>query len=274
MSKLTVIVPTRGRPEAIVPMLESFYRTCSLPGTTVVFAVDGNDSKLPRYSSKILDAREMGGSVYRHVAPLLKPLSFTDDGPPASENFELVTTYFPQVRWLRITHGGESSMVAALNTAARMVIEHGGPDDFIGFMGDDHRPRTIGWDAAYVNALSEPGVAIVYGNDLIQGERLPTQCAMRADVIDALGFMCPPQLRHLFVDDYWLALGKETDCIQYLPDVTVEHCHPVAGTAPNDEGYARVNSGESYRRDAMAFSAYRSMGNIELDAMIVRRVLS
>jgi hypothetical protein len=150
------------------------------------------------------------------------------------------------------------NMVEALNLAADYILEGasvpGGSAPFaIGFMGDDHRPRTHGWDKAYLDALREMGTGIVYGNDLLQGENLPTQCAMTSDIIRALDWMSPPRLAHLFVDNSWKILGNGADCLRYLPEVIVEHMHPVAGKADWDEGHVRVNSTAMYERDNAAF---------------------
>jgi hypothetical protein len=90
-------------------------------------------------------------------------------------------------------------------------------------MGDDHFPRTHGWDQAYLDALRELGTGIVYGNDLLQGHRLPTQCAMTADIVRRWGYMALPTLRHMYVDNFWRDLGNAADCLRYLPEVVVEH---------------------------------------------------
>lgn len=151
------------------------------------------------------------------------------------------------------------SMVEALNAAASAYA--GGifgmqPPFAIGFMGDDHRPRTKGWDQQYLDALRDLGTGIVYGNDLLQRQALPTQCAMTADIVRALGYMAPPSLTHMYVDNFWLALGAATDCIRYLPDVVVEHLHPAAGKAAWDEGYVRVNDPSMYSKDGTVFAEY------------------
>jgi hypothetical protein len=138
-------------------------------------------------------------------------------------------------------------------------------------MGDDHRPRTKGWDTAYLETLRELGTGIVYGNDLLQCGRIPTQCAMTTDIVRALGFMAPHVFTHLYVDNYWLELGQRAECIRYLPDVVVEHCHPVAGKAEWDEGYARVNNADMYARDEKAFSDY-FMGPLLGDVLKVRQL--
>jgi len=147
-----------------------------------------------------------------------------------------------------------STMVGTLNFAARRVLERIQPKA-IAFMGDDHRPHTKGWDSAYLDALAKlPG--LVYGNDLVQGANLPTQVAMSTEVVRALGHMAPPPLTHLYVDNYWRDLGHATGCITYLPDVVVEHLHPIVGKASWDEGYRRVNDEAMYEKDAAAYATY------------------
>jgi hypothetical protein len=123
-------------------------------------------------------------------------------------------------------------------------------------MGDDHRPRTRGWDAAYLEALHDLGTGIVYGDDLLQGANLPTQCAMTSNIVQALGCMAPATLRHMYVDNAWRALGEAAGCLRYLPEVVVEHLHPVAGKAEWDDNYRRVNAPEMYGHDADAFGEY------------------
>jgi hypothetical protein len=160
-------------------------------------------------------------------------------------------------RMVRVVGQNFGNMVTALNKAA---VQWAGLDHApfaIGFMGDDHRPRTKGWDQAYLDALCELGTGIVYGDDLLQGEKLPTQCAMTADIVRALGHMAPPTLRHMYVDNYWLDLGRAADCIRYLPEVVVEHMHPVAGKSEWTEGHRRVNDRSVYQADEAAYGTYR-----------------
>lgn len=145
--------------------------------------------------------------------------------------------------------------VGAINAGAAAALR-----DFAPFavakLDDDHRPRTTGWDAKLLEALRDLGTGIAYGNDLFAGERLPTAPAMTADIVAALGFMGPPALRHLYVDDYWRDLGRAAGCLRYLPGVVVEHLHPMAGKAAWDDGYARANDPAQYERDGAAYRDY------------------
>lgn len=183
--------------------------------------------------------------------------------PVLDDNDPTRTEYPPPDAWLAPSR----NMVQALNWAvARLVSVRGQqPQPFaVGFMGDDHRPITRGWDTAYLEALhelqDEHGAGIVYGNDLLQGRRLPTQVAMTANIPRALGYMAPPQFGHLFIDNVWKAWGDQAGCLRYLQHVMIEHRHPVALKAEWDEGYKRVNSERQQRADRNEWTAYQGAG--------------
>lgn len=139
------------------------------------------------------------------------------------------------------------------------------PDyDFICFMGDDHLPITKGWDTKLAEAIGDKA-GISYGNDLLQGENLPTAVVMSTKIIRALGFMSPPALKHLFLDNFWLAIGKALGNATYLPDVIIEHLHFTNGKAAHDERYAAVNNVEMHNGDEAIFAEY--MANEFADAV-------
>jgi hypothetical protein len=122
-------------------------------------------------------------------------------------------------------------------------------------MGDDHLPRSPGWDEQLVDALGgRPGVA--YGNDLVKGETIPTAAVISADIVMALGYLVPPRLEHLYFDDFWKALGQAVGNLAYLPGVTIEHLHPIAGTADWDDGYRRANDPGQFARDKAAYDEF------------------
>lgn len=218
MPDLVVIVPSRQRPHTVADMAEAFVDTCDTD-TRLIFAVDADDPTAGDYERAVDRLTTRAGLVGVRVQPT-------------------------------------GSMVEALNATANAVLATVEPAPrALGFMGDDHRPRTAGWDVAYLTALGAlPGV--VYGDDRLQGARLPTQFAVSADVVRRLGHMAPPALTHLYVDNYWRDVGRAAGCITYLPDVVVEHVHPLAGAVQWDEGYRRVNDRAMYRRDEAAYRAY------------------
>lgn len=177
---------------------------------------------------------------------------------------------YPQTLFAQTVIGPSTTMVEALNQEAGLLAGHPAAPFAIGFMGDDHRPRTRGWDERYLEALAALGTGMVYGNDLLQGDRIPTQIAMTSDIVRALGWMAPPDLTHLYVDNAWLGLGHNAQCITYLPDVIVEHLHPAGGKAEWDEGYTRVNSSSMYAKDEAAFLGFVERGDYAAAVKTVR----
>lgn len=148
----------------------------------------------------------------------------------------------------------DRGMVKALNyVAPRYVYEY----DAIGFMGDDHRPRSAGWDSRYLDALRNLGSGYVYGNDLLMGERIPTQVSISSTIIRTLGFFGPPGFWHLYVDNTWKDMGTSLDRLTYLPDVIIEHMHPAAGKAEFDSGYKHVNSAITVKHDEQEYKRWK-----------------
>jgi hypothetical protein len=161
-------------------------------------------------------------------------------------------------------------MVPKLNAAA---VALAGEAFALAFMGDDHLPRTPGWDALMLDALHELGTGVVYGDDLLQRERLCTAWAMTSDIVRALGAMVPAPVGHMYCDNAVMALARSAECLRYLPDVVIEHMHPIAGKAAPDEGYVRVNRPEQYRRDEAIFGGWLAR-DMAVDAAKVRALLA
>jgi hypothetical protein len=164
-------------------------------------------------------------------------------------------------------------MVDSLNHMARLSRYWPHTDrDVLVFLGDDHLPRTTGWDKALADALAGKPAAIAYGNDLLQGERIPTAVAMTASIPRVLGYMAPPALAHLYVDNVWRDWGEGLGSLTYLPDVIIEHLHPAAGKAERDAGYDAVNAVEVDSADKSAYLAYRDGGGLAADLEKLRMI--
>jgi hypothetical protein len=210
MTDLTIFVPTRGRVGRALEFQECFNDTAR-GNSEVIFVVSTDDEKYLEY----LRARDAGkfARPIIEVSPVVRGMS-----DPLNRGFNA---------WMN---------------NPRIF-----PSFAVGFMGDDHRPRTLGWDVAYLEALTEqagrcrqrvtPGVGMVFGNDLLQGEAVPTQIAMTTNIPATLGRMVPNQLAHLYTDNYWLELGRGLGRLRYLSEVVIEHMHPGIGKAVIDAGY-------------------------------------
>lgn len=229
---MLVIVPSRGRPESLARVCKAWRETHAYRDSHLVFAIDEDDPKCKEYFA------------VREISSL-------------QVDFAIIPTWMP--------------MVHKLDQCARIAVSGETPWGAIAFMGDDHLPRTGGWSRRYLQTLQEMGTGIVYGDDGLQGERLPTQWAMTPDIVRALGRMVPAPVEHMYCDNSISDLGHLAECIRYLPEVTIEHMHPRAGKAETDEGYERVNAPAQYKKDHLAYTLWRSV-ELKRDAEIVRRL--
>ena len=228
---LLVIIPTRGRPQAVPELVKAWDET----GATadLLFAVDTDDPELAAYK--------------KHAAAL------KEDGR------------------FRFTFGKRRRLVGTLNQQA---VKAAKSCRFLAFVGDDHRPRPADrpWDERFRECLSG-GPGIVYGNDLLQGEKMATAVAMTSDIVETLGYMAPPAMEHLCVDLCWVDWGKGMQRITYLHDVVIEHLHPANGKADSDAGYEEVNSGEQVAKDSAAYYDYRDNGGLDADLDKLRQLV-
>lgn len=228
---LLVIIPTRGRPQAVPALVQAWDDT----GATadLLFAVDNDDPELAGYKAEA--AKLKGDGRFRFV------------------------------------YGKRRRLVGTLNQQAVKAAKQ---YRFLGFLGDDHRPRpaTMPWDARIRECLSG-GPGIVYGNDLLQGENMPTAVAMTSDIVQTLDYMAPPAMVHLCVDLVWKDWGRGMGRITYLDDMVIEHLHPAVGKAELDAGYEEVNSTEMVTADSAAYYDYRDNGGLEADLVKLRKLV-
>ncbi len=216
---LTILIPTRLRPHTVQELARAFADTCTAD-TTIIWCIDG----CPREHE------------------------YTDA-------YDKAVTVYPRQR---ILTGPRRRLVATLNHHAVETASAVDAPFALGYLGDDHRPRTFGWDTAYLAGLRGLGSGIVYGDDGHQGANLPTQMAMTADIVRALGYLAPPHLVHMYCDNFWKDLGEGAGCLLYLPTVAVTHHHPGVGLGIWDASYRESNSADRYAADRAAYDAYRA----------------
>ena len=196
-------------------------------------------------------------------------LFVVDEDDPLLGTYQYRMQWMPRAMLLQAAPG--LRMVGALNAAAKIMLpEHS--YRFVGFMGDVHRCRTRGWDQTIRIAIGDRQVAIAYGNDLLQGEKMPTAVVMTANIIGTLGYMAPSTMQHLCIDLVWKDWADALDCRIYLDDVVIEHMHPANGKAVTDTGYQLANSPSQVKRDSDAYYSYLE-GDFHTDVAKLKELL-
>lgn len=210
----------------------------------------GRPDKAKECYQAFLDTRHLTSTEMRFVL---------DEDDPAGSSYDVPLFHVKR---------GRPGMTDALNEAAALMWD---PFDIVGFIGDDHRFRTSGWDEMFTSVLRQSGPGLVYGNDLIRDD-IPTQIFGSSVIWKTLGWMALPTARHLYLDNTWRVLGDSLERLFYMPDVIVEHMHPTVGKAAWDAQYQVVNDPALYSSDGQAFAAWLADG-AEADVERVRAVL-
>ena len=227
--RILVIVPSRARSGRLTVMLDAVL-SLSGPGTHVAVCTDDDDPERDEYD-------ELREAVREHYPGR----TFWHRGP-------------------RKNLAGWTNLIAEWPRAARY--------GYLASFGDDHGPRTAGWDERLASAIETiGGTGIAWGNDLHQHENLPTAPVISADIPRVLGWMVLPGVVSKFCDNAWRDIADLAGCRAYVPQVIIEHVHPDAGKAALDDTYRDGNA--HWARDEAAYLAW-AQNQRDLDAQAVR----
>jgi hypothetical protein len=161
--------------------------------------------------------------------------------------------FHPELSLVKIVgHPGES--MGSMNRAC-YDASHG---RYVMLINDDTVFRTPGWDARVLDVASRfpDEIALIYGNDLDQGETVPTFPIISRTVCGVLGEICPPGYRNLHIESHILDIFKQLsrmghERICYLDDVIFEHMHYTVGKGEPDLTSVKKNQ----RADDLLFIA-------------------
>lgn len=160
-------------------------------------------------------------------------------------------TDYPDIPGVIYEVGPRTRIGGTINTIAMKYVKD---YPYIAFLGDDHRPRTYAWDRTLIEPLiTNPGFS--YGNDLLQGENLATAVVMSSCIVNELGYIVPPTLKHFYFDNFWMDLGREIGSLHYFDHVIIEHMHPLIKKSEVDKTYDEAWSVLS--EDEQKYIAYK-----------------
>lgn len=112
---------------------------------------------------------------------------------------------------------------------------------FIMLLNDDMIFRTMNWDEKILKEFSlfPDGIALIYGNDLYYGKRVPTFPILSRIACEIMEYVCPAEYKkhcidlHLF-DIFSRLFDLGHNRLIYLPKVVFEHMHYGFSTASYD----------------------------------------
>ena len=127
--------------------------------------------------------------------------------------------------------------------------------DFFSVVNDDFIYQTKNWDL--ILGYATCGYGIAYGNDGIQGERMPTTSVISANLVHAVGWLQMPDLIGLYGDNVWKDIGQALGCLYYVPEVEITHMHPLQYREEKDDTFKNTNSQERYRADYATYLKWK-----------------
>ena len=199
----------------------------------------------PKNIARLLDAIHDTARIATHLHVCV------DDDDPALPDYQRVMDKAGADGDVLET-GPRKGLAAWTNEiAVRRAAEY----PYLASLGDDHVPRTPGWDKSLLKAIERMGgTGFSYPWDGTRAD-IPEAVVMSSDIVTALGWMCEPSLEHYYVDVVWADLGRAVGCLRHCRAIVVDHVHPGAGTADADKTYKE--SGEKLDTDRDAYYAWR-----------------
>jgi len=199
----------------------------------------------PQNLARLLDAVHGTATAVTHVHAAV------DDDDPELERY----------REILVSHQGPGDMRSIgprdglIGWTNKIALERASEYKALASFGDDHLPRTKGWDTALLRAIEDMGgTGIAYPWDGMR-EDVPEAPVVSADIVQALGWLLNPACQHYYGDDTLGALGRGAGCLRHLRAVHVEHIHPGMGTAPGDQTYK--DSSARIAADKAAYQQWR-----------------
>lgn len=178
------------------------------------------------------------------------------DDPQAPAYDRVIGQKHPHIS---VFHGERIRFGPSLNEMAARAERDG--VSHVGMFGDDVVPETEHWDTALIEGLGE-NLGVAYGDDGLRDKHqpdLPTHYVTQTEVYRRLGYLSPPTIKHLFLDNVARDVGRALKNFVFVP-VNIRHLHPWAeGEHLDDTTYTEGGRNAEIRKaDRKAYLRWAS----------------
>lgn len=253
MVNISILCPTRGRPEMARRMAESAVETAAdTRGLEILFWLNEDDPKLSEYKHSPYTVLIMG-----------------KDGPTSYAWNELAKRAAGDILMLmgddvvfetpgwdnKIRHGLIDHLIPG-NKLQDVVVEGSQPGERSAWpIYGHHKVAVFSFDDGR--------------SPLGEGHPHP---AMTREVYNRLGYLACPMFRHFYVDTWLVDLAKEAGIFHYIPDMKVLHDKPWDRGAP-DETKLRIATTSVHDADKATFDlAKERYFEADLEALLDRPI--
>lgn len=194
---------------------------------------------------------------YRATEATVSGLVLVDKEDPQKE--EYLKLDYPK-GWLLVLTTGRS-MASKIKEVWDQVKDL----DCVMLCNDDHYCITKNWDEKILAQIT--GSNIIGTNDnWVAPKRLCGMTAFSGNVIRALGYIFPPGIEHLFIDNAWEYLAAKAGCANILMEVVIEHRHVFKDKKTPDETHKSVYTEDWNNQDKEGTPAWHFRRWLETSA--------
>lgn len=229
---ISLLCPTRGRPDRVCVMLESIIKTTEkLENVEILFYIDSDDDKKDDYIASINNLLNKYNNPFKRVLPHI--------GEPMSVSKS----------WNIIAEKCEGDILVMAN--------------------DDEVWITKGWDRRLNEEADKfpDDIYCIYFDDGITHGKICAFPMVSRKWYETLGYFTPGIFKFLANDTWIEYIARHIDRLHYVPDVLIEHRHYLHNKSEMDETYKR-NSDEylGKQEDTLYLHSKECQDKIKKDA--------
>ena len=229
---ISLLCPTRGRPDRVCVMLESIIKTTEkLENVEILFYIDSDDDKKDDYIASINNLLNQYNNPFKRVLPHI--------GEPMSVSKS----------WNIIAKKCEGDILVMAN--------------------DDEVWITKGWDRRLNEEADKfpDDIYCIYFDDGITHGKICAFPMVSRKWYETLGYFTPGIFKFLANDTWIEYIAMHIDRLHYVPDVLIEHRHYLHNKSEMDETYKR-NSDEylGKQEDTLYLHSKECQDKIKKDA--------
>ena len=153
---------------------------------------------------------------------------------------------------------------AGVSQKSNAMYEHFKDDKFLAYMGgaDDitYSPafdKIVLDEINYLETRTGHRCWVLYGNDMVHGQRLCTHWISTKEYVEARGEFTPTKyMYHQYADTVNWSIGMNCGILHYMPWVVTHHHSWANGEAPKDENYELAYGKERAEHDKKAYERW------------------
>ena len=168
--------------------------------------------------------------------------------------------FYPRVEGVTYDIGPTPTTIGVNAKLNRLANKYKDSYDYFLWVADDSVILTKKWDKLLIKEISKIRHGISHPYETSQDVRkLPSNgTCFDLSIVRTLGYLAPPSLLHLYIDNFWQLIGTELGTLRYTPKVELDHQHFTNNKSVWDSQYAKTNSQQRYDRERDMYEIYKN----------------